>query len=293
MGSSYMNTEINDLLKFNIIEEITDYSSLPAGKVVRRINSTKDQQGLFTGLDDAKGLILVNVVDLSAAEFLTEAGIVRPSKNDRLFYYTSSFSKNRKSSDAMEILSTWPLYKKNPELQLPMETFFRSSFSPEHILHLKKTDTLDTVFIPMQQKLKIGRYVEVINWDCVRKEKFHGHLKALKPGEHITYLALVPQTSSYSPKFYSIGTKPHEETQICLRSEAFNFKPTHGGHIKADKNEKGVVYYVDAGSNFIGKGIKTKIETAESIAKALKREYKEYIFIPLEGRGAFGTEQSY
>jgi len=288
-----MNTDINELLSFNIIEELTDHNTLSSGKVVRRINSTKDQQGLFTGFDDNQGLILVNVIDLSSSAFLSEAGIVRPAKDDGLFYYTSSFSKNKKSSEAMEILTTWPLYKKNPDLQLPMESFFRTSFSPEHILYLKKTDMLDTVFIPMQQKLKIGRYVEVINWDSVRKDKFHEHLKALKPGEHITYLALIPQTSSYAPKFYSIGTKPHEETQICLRTEGFNFKPTHGGHIKADKNEKGIVYYVDAGSNFIGKGIKTKLETAESIVKALKREYRTYIFIPLEGRGAFGTEQSY
>ena len=80
----------------------------------------------------------MNVIDMSSTEFLAEAGIIRPSDDDRLFYYTSSFSKNRKSSDAMEILTTWPLYKKNPELQIPMESFFRSSFSPEHILYLKK-----------------------------------------------------------------------------------------------------------------------------------------------------------
>jgi len=288
-----MNTEINELLSFNIIEELTDFSRLATGKVVRRFNTTKDQQGQFAGFDDTNGLILVNVIDISSSGFLTEAGIVRPSKDDTLFCYTSSFSKNKRSSEAMEILTTWPLYKKNPGLQMPMESFFRSSYSPEHILYLKKNDMLDTVFIPMQQKLKIGRYVEVINWDNIRKEKFHDHLKALKPGEHITYIALVPQTSSYTPKFYSIGTKPHEVTHFSLRSEGFNFKPTHGGHIKADKSGGGIVYYVDAGSNFIGKGIKTKLETAESIVKDLKREYREYVFIPLEGRGAFGTEQSY
>jgi hypothetical protein len=285
--------DITELLDSNSIEELKDYSRLSSGAVIRRISSAKDQQGRFNGFDDKGGLILINVIDMSSSDFTAEAGIVRPSKDDTIYCYTSSFSKNKKSSEAMEILSTWPLYKKNPELRIPMETFFRSTFSPEHILYLKKNDMLDSVFIPLQQKLKIGRYVEVINWDNIRKEKFHEHLKALKPGEHITYIALVPQTTSYAPKFYSIGTKPHEITHYSLRSEGFNFKPTHGGHIKADKNEKGIIYYVDAGSNFIGKGIKTKLETAESITKALKREYKDYIFIPLEGRGAFGTEQSY
>jgi len=284
---------INELLESNILEVITDFNNLTSGKVLRRINCSKNQQGQFTGFDDDSGLILINVIDMTSSDFVAEAGIVRPSNEDTLYCYTSSFSRNKKSSDAMEILTTWPLYKKNPELQTAMESFFRSVFTPEHILYMKKNDMLDTVFIPMQQKLKIGRYVEIINWDNIRKDKFHEHLKALKPGEHITYIALVPQTTSYAPKFYSIGTKPHEVTHYSLRSEGFNFKPTHGGHIKADKNEKGIIYYVDAGSNFIGKGIKTKLETAESITKALKREYKDYVFIPLEGRGAFGTEQSY
>jgi len=288
-----MNKELTELLDLNLIRKLIDYNELSNGKVVRRINNNKDQQGQFTGIDDTGGLILVNVIEISSADFLTEAGVVRPSDEDTIYYYTTAFSKNKKSSDAMDVLITWPVYKKNTEHQTAMEHFFRSVFSPEHILYLKRNDMLDTVFVPLQQKLKIGRYVEIINWDNVRKEKFRAQLNALKPGEHITYIAMVPQTSSYVPKFYSIGTRPHEVTQYSLRTEGFNFKPTHGGHIKADKNEKGIVYYVDAGSNFIGKGIKTKLETAESIVKALKREYKEYIFIPLEGRGAFGTEQSY
>jgi len=288
-----MKEDLTELLTLNIIKKLSDCNKLLSGQVVRRISSTKDQQGQFTGFDENGGLILANVIDMSSQNFVTGAGIIRPAEDDILYCYTSSFSKNRKSPHAMEILTTWPLYKKNPDLHIPMESFFRSAFSPDHILFLKKKDMLDTVFIPLQQKLKIGRYLKLINWNNVQKNKFREHLKELKPGEHITYLAMIPQTSSYEAKFYSIGTKPHEETQHSLQSEEFNFKPTHGGHIKASKNEKGIFYYVDAGSNYIGKGINAKLETAKIIAKALKREYKEYEFIPLAGRGAFGTEQSY
>ena len=63
--------------------------------------------------------------------------------------------------------------------------------------------------------------------------------------------------------------------------------------IKAEKKGDSMIYYVDAGSNYIGKGVKTKLETAESVVKAMSREYSAYRFIPLEGRGAFGTDQSY
>ncbi len=284
---------IEELIQTEIIKEFSDSSMLKSGYIVRRINSSKDQQGLFTGLDDTGGLVIVNVIDMASNEFIADAGIIRPGKDDRMFHYTSTFAHHKKSAEAMEVLRSWPLYRKNPDLQSPMENFYRSVYSPEHILHLKKEDMLDAVFIPLQQKLKIGRYTEVINWDTLRKEMFHEHLKALKPGEHMTYIALIPPSSTYAPKFYSIGTKPHEETMISLRSEGFNFKPTHGGHIKAEKSENGIIYFTDAGSNFIGKGTKSKLETAESITKALKREYSAYTFIPVEGRGAFGTEQSY
>jgi len=288
-----MNLHIDDLLESNIIEAVKNPEMLSTGTVIRRISRDKDQQGRFTRFDENGGLVVVNVVDMSSSSFLTEAGIIRPSRKDKLFCYTTSFGKSMKSSEAMEILTSWPLYRKNTGLRISMEYFFVSSFTPEHILYLKKNGMLDAVFVPMQQKLKIGRYTETVNWDTVRKEKFSYQLSSLKPGDHITYLALIPQTSSYRPKFYSIGTKPHEEIQMSLRTEAFNFKPTHGGHIKAEKIDSGVVFYVDAGSSYLGKGVKTKLETAENVVKALRREYSEFRFIPVEGRGAFGTDQSY
>lgn len=288
-----MKEEIISLVNLNIIKQIESGSEPVQGAIIRRVNNTKDQQGLFTGLDDNSGLILVNVIDMLNTGFLAEAGIINPAGGDSLFCYTSTFRKNKKAPAAMEILRTWPLYLKNPEHHVPMEEFFTLSFSPEHILYMHKNNMLDTVFIPLQQKLKIGRYKETVNWDHVRKEEFQARLRELKPGEHMTYIAMIPQTSSYSPKFYSIGTKPHEETQMSLRTEGFNFKPTHGGHIKAELKNDSPVYYVDAGSNFLGKGVKTRLETAESIVKALRKEHRNFVFIPLEGRGAFGTEQSY
>jgi hypothetical protein len=285
--------DVEKLLRLEILDEISDHENLSPGKVLRRICGGKDQQGLYTGMDDSSGLIVVNVVDMAAPSFLAEAGVIRPSEKDRLFRYTTTFRESGKAREAMEILRSWPLYIKNPAIQAPMEYFFSSSFTPEHILHLRNEEMLDAVFIPLQQKLKIGRYVESVNWDLVRKKRFSDQLDGMKAGDHITYLALIPQTSSYAPKFYSIGTKPHEEIQHSLRAEAFNFKPTHGGHIKAVKSEKGMVYHVDAGSNFIGKGIKTRLETAEAVVKALRREYGGHVFIPIEGRGAFGSDQSY
>lgn len=288
-----MSDEINWLLENKLIELTSPGDVIPEKSIIRRMNQSKVQQGIFTGMDDTGGYILVNVIDIADSSYLADAGIIRPVKGDSLYRFTTGFSTSPGSAAAMEILEAWTLYIKHPEFQKPMTEFMKTSFTPEHILYLKKTDSLNTLFIPMQQKLKIGRFRETVNPEAVRKERFREQLKNLKAGEHITYIAMIPQTSTYDPKFYSIGTKPHEETHLSLRSESFNFKPTHGGHIKAEKKGDGMIYYVDAGSNYIGKGVKTRLETAESVVKAMSREYSAYRFVPLEGRGAFGTEQSY
>ncbi len=288
-----MNEEIEYLLEKKLIKQIKPGEELTSRSILRRLSKGKEQQGGFTGFDDSGGYILVNVIDIAESSYLADAGIIRPTKDDSLFVFTTGFNTTANSAAAMDILASWSLYQKNPELQRPMTEFMKTSFTPEHILYLKKTDSLDTLFIPMQQKLKTGRFRETVNPDALRKERFREQLNRIKPGEHMTYIALIPQTSTYDAKFYSIGTKPHEETHFSLRSESFNFKPTHGGHIKAEKKGDGIIYYVDAGSNYIGKGVKTKLETAESVVKAMSREYSGYRFIPLEGRSAFGEEQSY
>lgn len=275
------------------ISPVLNTSEIKPGSILRRINGEKDQQGRFTGYDDNMGLILVNVVDLSAPSYAAPAGIIRPAPDDKLYVYTDTFRNSKSSARAFEILAEWPLYRKHAGLQPQIEDFVKTTYSPEQILDFRKNDTLHLLFIPVQQKLKIGRFQEKEDPEKAGYINFQKMLETLKPGEHITYLAMIPATSSFKPKFYSIGTKPHEETFMSLRSESFNFKPTHGGHIRSIKEGEKIIYQVDAGSNFIGKGIKTKIETARMITDALKKEYRNYNFIPLEGRGAFGREQSY
>ena len=50
---------------------------------------------------------------------------------------------------------------------------------------------------------------------------------------------------------------------------------------------------MDAGSNYLGRGVKTPLHVSEAVTAGLKKVYPEFEFTPLEGRGAYGTEQSY
>lgn len=273
--------------------QTADPDIIEPGTIIRRIGSGKDHQGRFTGRDDSNGLIIVNVIDLSAPSYAAPAGIIRQSPGDLFYFSTDTFQNSSRSSEAMEVVTRWPLYSKHPELQSQITDFVRTSYSPAQIIQMETMDELHCLFIPLQQKLQIGRFEAREDPEKIRYNTFLKYLENLKPGEHLTYLAMIPSTRSFKAKFYTIGTKPHEETLMSLKSESFNFKPTHGGHIKSVKNGSSIIFHVDAGSSFIGKGVKSKLETAETIAIALKKEYKKFIFKPLEGRGAFGREQSY
>lgn len=280
-------------VEMGIAERIEPGSELAEGSVVRRINDEKDQQGAFMRYDDTGGLVMVNVVDMKNNSFAAEAGILRCEVGDCLYRFTTGFANSPASSDALDILMEWALFMKHPQLQDAMKYFFTTAFVPEQVLYLKKTDDLKQIFVPLQQKFKIGKFVEVVDWDKVRYERFMEQLYQLDAGDHLTYVAMIPQTSSYKPLFYSIGTKPHQTTAESLKSEPFSFKPSHGGHIKCMENEEGVILLVDAGSDFLGKGLKTPLRDAELVVKGLKQVYPSFYYKPLEGRGAFGSEQSY
>lgn len=282
------------LIEHDIIIPIEDDKKLKKGNIVRRVSDEKDQQGIYVDHDDKDGLILVNVIDMKNCAFAAEAGLLRHTKDDNLYVFTKSFTKNSISNKAREVLYNWSLFKKHKELQASMSVFLEHGYAPQQILDFDKTDNLKYLFIPLQEKFKIGRFEEKINWELERKERFKFHLDQLQQGEHITYVALIPPNISYSPLFYSIGTKPHETTVFSLQGEPFSFKATHGGHIKSlgtVKNKK--KFLVDAGSKYLGKGVKSPINVAESICKAMARIYKDYIFTAIEGRGAFGSGQSY
>jgi len=286
---------MDELLKnIDIIVPVADPAKIAKGTIVRRINTSKDQQGCFTNFDDQGGMILVNVVDIKECAFVAEAGILRPSAEDSLYRFTTTFGNSPAMMDAIAIIQNWQVFKKYPALQNAILNFVESTYTPEQLVYLSRREAMGCVFIPIQQKFRIGRFAEAIDWNKVGRDKFRERLADMRPGDHVTYLAMIPQVKTGTPKFYSIGSKPHEETAICLRSEPFNFQPTHGGHIKLLADFEGNEYFlVDAGSNFKGRGVKTPLSKAEEVTDSLAQLHGEFVFKPIEGRGAFGEGQSY
>lgn len=274
--------------------KVKNFDEIKEGVIILRINSKSDkkQQGVFDHYDE--GIVLKNVIDLKNNSLLAVEGIVYPDNNDVFYYASSTFESSPVSQKALKIIYEWTLYHKHPELSLHIEQFVKTTFVPEQILDFQKKDNLKAIFVPIQQYFRIGKYKERRNMERVCYEKFKFWLDSLRPGEHITYVASIAGISSHTPKFYSAGTKPHEVTHHYLEQEEFAFNPTHGGHIKLNAITNGKMHFiVDAGSNYIGRGVKSTLYTAKQITTALKQLFPEYEFIPLPGRGAFGVEQSY
>ncbi len=285
---------IQTLLENNILIQLPSGSRLQPSTVIILKGSNKEQQGCFSHYDEERNLILINLLDLKEKSYLAREGVVKPDDNDSIFAYTTSFRKNPNSERALDMVRSWSLFKINESIQEDILRFVRTTYVPEQILELKEQDDLSTLFIPIQQVFRIGRFKERRDIFRVCIDRFRQWLESLNKGDHITYLAKVINESSDSSLFYSIGTKPHQETDRHLRNEEFNFIPTHRGHIKCvGIRGKKKQFHINAGSNYDREGVITLLNVAEEVAKALRKTYPLYEFTPLDGREVFGTEQNY
>lgn len=273
---------------------LTNRRTIEPGTLIRRVGEGKDQQGCFLHFDEGAGMILANIVDMKEGSLAAAHGILKPRRGDALYRYPSSFHDSPAAPGALALVRKWPLFTRHPSLQGRIIEFIATAFAPEQILDFERSDRLPFLFVPVQQMFRIGRFSERRNPERVCNDAFMIWLESLQRGDHITYVALVMEQKHHVPRFYSIGTKPHEETAERLKNEEFNFKATHGGHIKAMGVKEGLKHFVvDAGSTYLGRGVKTPLHVSRSVAKSLKKVYPDFEFTPLEGRGAFGTQQSY
>ncbi len=278
----------------DLLKPLTQSKKIEPGTILRRIGNGKDQQGSFLEYDDEGNFILINIIDMKTGSLAALEGVLRPREGDKIFYCTSSFATSPAAEKALKIVREWPLFKNHARIQQQILNFVTLAYIPEQIIEMSKKDSLSFLFVPIQERFRIGRFTERRNPERVCNEAFMLWLESLHTGNHITYLALIMQQKHHVPRFYSAGTKPHEETAKLLMDEAFNFSPTHGGHLKSSGFEKGKKHFiVDAGSNYLGRGVKTPLHVSEAVAAGLKKVYPEFEFTPLAGRGAFGTEQSY
>ncbi|HOD15738.1 MAG TPA: hypothetical protein PK307_12955 [Spirochaetota bacterium] len=276
------------------LKPLTGKKKLTQGVIVRRTGNGKDQQGSFLEYDRDGNIILINIIDLATGTLISSMGVLKPRPGDQIYYSTSSFETSPAAKKALALVREWSLFQKHARIQEQIIDFIGLSYVPEQVLKLAETNSLNFLFVPVQQKFRIGRFTERRSLERVCNDIFLQKLQVLHQGNHITYLALVLHQKHYIPRFYSAGTKPHDETTTLLKDEEFNFHPSHGGHMKVDGTRDGKKHFlVDAGSNVYGRGVKTPLHVSEQVVEGLKKVFPEFEYTAMAGRGAFGTEQSY
>ncbi len=276
----------------NILKPLEDNKNLQPGTIIRRVSPSKDQQGSFLKFDKDFNMILVNIIDMMTGYLLANEGVLKKQKDDKLYYYPSTFTDSPAYSKAMKIITAWPLYAGNPVLQDKIIKFISISYAPEQIVEMEKTDSLNLLFVPVQQKFRLGRFPERRSRDRVCNDVFMLWLESLADGEHISYLAHIVIVKDQPSLFYSAGDKAHEKTAAQLRQEIYAFDPTHGGHIRASGMKGGKKHFiVDAGSNYLGLGAKTPKSHSDFVSKALKKIYPDFEFTSEEGHGALGEKK--
>ncbi len=286
------------MLDLPYLKKITSVQDVKPGDVIRRVSHdmSKDQQGGAAGYtEDGSGIIVTDVVDLKNNSFLTEGGIIRPSENDTLFIHTSSFGADPASDKALEIITDWTLFREHPALQQSVIAFVKGSYSPAHIMDMKKNENMSALFVPIQEKFSIGRFKAKVDYEKELLARFYKQLDSLYEDAHLTYVAFIPREKNKASRFFSIGTKPHLETQKACLEAPGGFKPNQGGHLKiiSRENERPKRFLVDAGSYELGGGQFTSLAIAEMVTDAMKENFPDFEFVPTAGRGAYGLAQSH
>jgi hypothetical protein len=276
------------------LTKVEELDSLKSGDIIRRVSPAREQQGVFVKREADGALIVCDVIDLVECAFLAEAGVIRPGPEDEIFRLGHRFGEASNSEQARQVVRNWSLFREYPAIQKEIMTFVENTYTTNQIMELNKSGNLRALFVPIQQKFKIGKFTEKVDWDKIRDDRFKQALEAMGEGGHMTYVAFIPGEQNHKPLFYTIGTKPHQETIVALNREHFAFKPSHAGHIKLLSSVEGKKHFaVDAGSNFLGAGIHTSLPTAEMVTDALDELFPGHRFEAMAGRGAFGIQQSY
>lgn len=283
---NFIKTE--DVLKVEIGEYI------PEDTYLIRINNSKIQTGTVESYCDEESLVLKNVINASNNSFFAEEGILKISSTDELYIINSFYNNNPESKKALHLITNWALYVKHANIQKNILSFVKETFPPALINFMKENGELNRIFIPIQQKFKIGKFAPKKNWDLINRKEFKSSLENLLHNDYVTYMGHIPRHGFEKPMFFTTGKISHLETDIRLKDKPYQFSTNCGGNIKFIEEKDNKKYFlVDAGASYKGPGVNATKDDALEVIDYLKKLYPEFHFVPTNGRNAIGTQYSF
>jgi len=284
---------ISELLhEENFLIRHTDISTVRDGTFIMFISGGIEQSALLSGQNDGS-FFARNVIDLSENEFISGQGIIHPEPGDPIYEINSRYT-GAEATAAINVIKKSALFERYEVYQDEILEFVRNTFAPAYILYLKNTDALHNIFIPIQQRFRIGRFSIRDKWENINTKRFRDMLDRLITDEYVTYMGYLPHGTRIKPVFYSLGTETHLETDMNLKKEPFLYSSNCGGNIKLHRVKGETKYFlVDAGSSYKGNGVNARIDEAQYVSESLNSLYPEHRFIPVEGRGAIGSHGTF
>lgn len=276
-----------DVRNFKFIKK--NESFLTKGTFIIRISETDHliELGKFCGYKNENAIILKNIIDLKNNEYFAESGILKITSKDEIFIIENRKYTHEQLKRFIRIIKNWALFPKLLKNREKYINFILSTFPYEFIFWCEENLLLNHIFIPVQQKFKIGKYSNFSKWEDYNHSNFKWRLDKLYNDDYITYMGRIPVCAGDRMFFYSKGKFSHIETEHKLKCEPVIYDTNCGGSIKCVKNINNVKFFVvDAGSTYKGKGALATFGEADIVADYLNKMYPEFVFMPARGRKA-------
>jgi hypothetical protein len=281
---------LQEIFKQDFIVEVKNFSEIREGSFIL-IKGAGELHSARLVMHKGKALIVENVIDLIEGNFVAEQAVLQSASGEAIYRVVSDYSDEDDAHSVSAILARSALFHRYPYLHRTLADFVKAAWPPKLVLFLDRIDSLKSIFVPIQQRFRIGRFSVDQKWDHANARHFREMLERLIPNEYITYMGYIPQGRNCSPVFFSEGTATHLETDMKLKKEPFLYTSNCGGNIKLQKDDAGEkIFLVDAGSSYKGNGVNALIEDASWVSDYLRSLYPEFRFIPVSGRGAVGSK---
>ena len=282
------------LKKQEFIIPLNENEIIADGSFFLRCCGSSLQTGMIKRYYDENSVIAMNVIDLRKNEFVAEEGFLNLNAHSGIHMIDSFYNSDEISEKALNIIKNWSLFSKYPAMRLPIIKFVKNAYAPKLVLHMKNEGCLSSLFIPIQQKFRIGRFSDNTRWEDSNRSEFRHKLENLNENDYLTYIGYMPQHLIEDPMFFSVGKISHLETDLRLKKEPFLYNANCGGNIRFLNSRRDKRYFlVDAGASHRGNGVNSTEENACEVIVQLKKMYPEFNFLPASGRNALGGNSTF
>ena len=153
---------LEKIKSFNLVKEKSPEDFKQGEIFLKAYNNTLCMGKVISANSDI--MQMENIIDLNASSLIAEKGFLKILGKDNYFEISTDFSFEE-CQEALSIIQSSALYTMNSVHRNDILSFTASLFPPKFIIFLRKHNLMSILFIPVQQKLRIGKYAGIDKWE--------------------------------------------------------------------------------------------------------------------------------